>query len=242
MLHRRSQNYRVPIVLAAMFLCAGEVHAGVIRYEFAATLRKSQVADPLNLDGASFRAVYLYDDSAPPIAMGSAGTEPLTSEFATLSATLYFTNRANAASDVVFDTRFDEFRTTNLISNRLKVFNLFSAGTNDVFEVRNVVAAGSIFGVSEEVAIGSIGVRFKANDIIPGSDFPESLPQFVSRDVDDVIFTNTFLDMLNQDRTGRYTLVDAVASEPNVVPEPTSFAIIGIGAIGMLRTRRRRSR
>jgi len=228
-------------VLLLLFLLKPHCLGGMVQYQFGATIAKSQIADTLQLHGATFAATYIYDNVAGPVAWEETGSEPSWSEFSTVAAILEFKNRPGGAADILIDTRVDSFRTDSILSNRLRGFNQYSQGVPDVAEFRNFFAAGSIFDAVDEVAIGSIGIRFNHNDIFEGIEYPKTPPAFTTSDIKEVIYTNTFIDLHDEGRTARYTLHDTFASGSNAVPEPTSTALWTFsGCLGFVIARRRK--
>jgi hypothetical protein len=216
---------RICLVAAILLTStAVRVESGVIEYTFEATLATAQSSsgDPDSLSGADYLATFLID-RVPTSTGGDADFSA--SIFGTYIFSASITGRPGGQPDIMVSDVVG-------LDSAVAINNISFFGSNDTFRLPDD-AFGPFTFLSYPI------VDFGIPDYFPGSDIPP-LPVFSPIEVGLIPVAAT--ELFTAD--GEYIFVNPSLGsrvvDDTVVPEPTSLAIFGIGALGVVVGPRRR--
>ena len=218
-------------LLACLPFLTGPIYAAQIVYTLTGQLQLGSGSDDLNLDGALFTGIYVFDLNAAPVytATGDVDQPTLTftdAGYQALSTDFSFTGRSNgasAASVSIADNRLPidlAFATNSYQSNPLPTgdslsFNDYSIQTPDI---------GSFY-------MDAISILFNGLDYFAGTGFA-SLPQFAPGDVVGIQNSVGSNSIIFGPSSG-YQLVGAEVSA-TVVSLPAAFWLFGSGLLALV--------
>ena len=211
----------VPLYLVFLLAMPATADAVLLQYEFTAIL-SAQTTDSENYDGANVFGVYLFDMNDTICCPGGGF---IRTETPSVAASIKLSSRPNGAPD---QTIF--YTVTATAENRFPTsFDTFFIPS---VTIGNPPPNSDFFTPAWEVRLGA---GFYRNS--PTPNFP-MLPEFDPVGVT-LVADGFVVDPFDPDR--EFFAVENISVTVQVIPEPTTLAILGLGLAGLGMMRRRRA-
>ena len=221
--------------------------AGLITYNFGGTITSvnqsgaTAAGGPYDVSvGQSFTGTFSYDTNTTAFSSFSNGNnfaDPLARISVTIGSTT-FGESFLSFSGVPYTSQQVDYDIPNGVGNG-QYLNYFTMQRNSVSVSNGIQSSAGIDLFLQNLSSTPLG-------ILPSSGLPTTLNLADFHDLSLLNLNETVQKNLNSTTTSNFQLQGhvtslSVASTPNAVPEPSSFALLGFGGIGLaIATYRRR--